>query len=192
MNYKISVMNRLLLIIILFFCTKVYGQEQDLELRLKSIKNLKDSSLISEKEYEQLKAKILGLPPVESKKQEVIVNSPQDITSLNRKYKSQVVAGFIFTGFTGVMGVITYKESNRRLEVPKDSKGNIDYVVLGKKLKDQKRLVNHLVGATIFSGGLALTCFTLSEITHSKIKSRQKTVVLKLYPNAFSLTYCFN
>jgi hypothetical protein len=178
--------------LLLFSFGRLLAQDESTTLRLKSLKTMKDSSLISEKEYEQLKAKVLGLPATGIENNKPATEVRDNRADLKRKYKSQCVAGAVFSAAAIGVGVLAYNKNRQPIIITRDQKGNVNWDQVANDLEIRKESFVRLRAGAIGLGAIAFTCFTLSEINHRKLKRLNGELSLRISPVSFGLCYNFN
>jgi len=174
-----------LYIFLTFICG--FAQTDSLTIKLKKIKTLKDSSLISQDEFEQLKLKALGLEP-KIKKTPI---SQDDVAKLKRKLKGQTIGASV-TGLACMgVGYGAYLKSQTVINIEKDSKGGLDYE---KYTNDVRIKRNDVIALGIVSGifgAFSIGNMITSQITSAKLRKAKRGLSLNFNSNGASVAYSF-
>ncbi len=114
-------MNKLFLILC-FLSLGAMAQTDSLTIKLKSLKALKDSNLITQSEYDQLRLKELNLKP----KSNSVVQTKESVKRLKQNIQTKKVgvgAGLILGG---VSIWTSYYFKNKPIPIKFDAKGKVD------------------------------------------------------------------
>lgn len=170
---------RYFLIIFILLSLGVFAQSDSLSIKLKHLKDLKDSSLISQTEYEQLKAKELGL----DKNEEVI--------RLQKKLNGKIVGASIGTIFcaSGIIGAITTK--NKPIKIEYDNTGKIDTEAYDYQVRTKKKNVTMLWAFSGLMGAFTVVNLVTLQTTYDKLQKAKQSVSFNINGSGFSVAYHF-
>ncbi|MDQ3022688.1 MAG: SHOCT domain-containing protein [Bacteroidota bacterium] len=162
--------------------------DSELTLKLKNAKSLKDSNLISQQEYDQLKSKILNVPtriPVDT----LILK--QDLKKLRKKYNGQCFVAATFG--LGCAGAIygSFLAAKEPIQITYDNQGNIDYKKYSDDLENKKNNVITLYVCSGILGAFSIVNIVGSQITQHKSIKLKNTLSLHLDGSGVSIAYSF-
>jgi hypothetical protein len=177
---------RYLIIIFSFLCVSAFAQSDSLTIKLKQLKELKDSSLISQTEYEQLKAKELGIDKKEVEK----VNN-EEVVKLQKKLNGKIVGSSIGAVFcaTGIIGAITTKY--KPIELEYDNTGKVDTRAYDYQVRTRKKNVTMLWAFSGLMGAFTVVNLATLQSTSDKLHKAKQSVSLNINGNGFSVAYHF-
>ena len=175
-----------LLFLICFISIGAIAQSDSLTIKLKQLKVLRDSSLITQNEYDQLRLKELNLV---SKTEKPIQNN--ESLRLRKKIQGKITGaciGSIFCG-AGVYGVIYNK--NKPIIIKYDTNGKIDQKDYDNQVRINK---NNVSACSIFTGIIGV--FSIANLvtlqsTINKYHKAKQSVSLNFNPAGFSIAYNF-
>ncbi len=168
-----------ILITLLLFNILAIAQTDSLEQKLTQYKKLFESGLITEKEYEEVKAKALEIPvsrkeEINTKTQTLIITEPKELIELKSQYRDNY--GFaIFSGCVGSMLIISsiiIKES----DIPNPKRDNLS-LSLGT------------VGGVF--GLVCITNIILGGKNVKKYLAKKEQLGVSLNPHGIGLCYTF-
>lgn len=177
-----------LLFFLFILSINVTAQTDSLTLKLKKLKTLKDSSLITQSEYDQLRLKELNLKPKIEKK---IVQNTESEKRLKKNVQGKIVGaslGAILCG-VGISRVIYY--NNKPISIKYDSKGIIDQKDYDHQVSEKKRLSKAF---SIFSGVMGV--FAIANVVTlqnaiNRFNEAKQSASVYFNPNGITFAYLF-
>ncbi len=175
-----------IVVLVFMFSNSLIGQTDSLTIKLKYLKSLKDSSLISEVEYEQMKLKELGLSPNTS-----LVKKSPEVEKLRKKIQGKIVGASIGSIFfaTGFYGTIYVK--NKTIVPEFDVNGNFDQKAYDFQVRAKKNNTIMLGAFTGLMGVFTVVNLVTLQSTSDKLKKAKQTVSLNIKENGFTVAYHF-
>lgn len=177
-----------LFIILCLLSIGAVAQTDSLTTKLKALKALRDSNLITQSDYDQLRLKELKLKPkIENK----AIQEPTSIVELKKKVQLKIIGSSLGVILCGIGINRANYFANKPITFKYDKNGNIDQADYINQLSEKKRLTQSF---SIFTGVMTIfTAINLATlpIAANKYQKAKQLVSINFNPKGFSFAYRF-